>query len=113
MELNGVFNLFLFLYYLFLSICLPSSAQLVVNVRNSGGEVVQEIIGANTTEETVKLEFQRPDGSLITQLIDFASEIQIFRMITMAEEEKGQRADSYQVICQLYCFLRLNICSIC
>ena len=70
-----------------------TSAQLVVNVRNSGGEIIQEAISANTTEETVKLEFRRPDGSLITQLIDFASEVQIFRMITMAEEEKGQRGE--------------------
>jgi len=89
----------------------PTRAQLVVNVRNSGGEVVQETIGANTTEETVKLEFQRPDGSLITQLIDFASEVQIFRMITMAEEEKGQRGDAYQVICQVIRFSKSDFIS--
>jgi len=90
---------------------LRCSAQLVVNVRNSGGEVIQEVIGANTTEETVKLEFQRPDGSLITQLIDFASEVQIFRMITMAEEEKGQRADSYQVLCHVIRFSKSDFIS--
>jgi len=90
---------------------LRASAQLVVNVRNSGGEVIQEVIGANTTEETVKLEFQRPDGSLITQLIDFASEVQIFRMITMAEEEKGQRADGYQVLCHVIRFSKSDFIS--
>ena len=79
---------------------LPSiSAQLVVNVRNSGGEIIQEAISANTTEETVKLEFRRPDGTLITQMIDFASEVQIFRMISMAEEERGLRGDAYHVRC--------------
>ena len=35
MEPNGVSNLFLSLFYLVLSLCLSSSAQLVVNVRNS------------------------------------------------------------------------------
>ena len=85
------------IFILFFAFIHDFDAQLVVNVRNTGGEVIQEVIAANTTEETVKLEFQRPDGSLITQLIDFAAEIQIFRMITMAEEERGQRGDSYQV----------------
>jgi len=88
-----------------------SHGQLVVNVRNSGGDILQEMIGANTTEETVTLEYQRPDGSLITQLIDFASEIQIFRMITMAEEERGQKSDSYQVLCHVIRFSKSDFIS--
>lgn len=33
--------------------------------------MVQENISANVTDDTVSLEFQRPDGTLVTQLIDF------------------------------------------
>ncbi|KAH0817306.1 hypothetical protein GEV33_005485 [Tenebrio molitor] len=36
-----------------------------------GGDVVQENIFANVTHDTVSLEFQRSDGTLITQVIDF------------------------------------------
>lgn len=36
-----------------------------------GGDVVQENIFANVTDDTVTLEFQRSDGTLVTQLIDF------------------------------------------
>jgi len=100
-----------FLYLAFTLLLPLTSAQLVVNVRNSGGEIIQEAISANTTEETVKLEFRRPDGSLITQLIDFASEVQIFRMITMAEEEKGQRGDAYHVLCHVIRFSKSDFIS--
>jgi len=102
------FLLLLFLHPLFL----PSSrCQLVVNVRNSGGEIIQEAISANTTEETVKLEFRKPDGTLITQFIDYASEVQIFRMITMAEEERGQRGDAYHVLCHVIRFSKSDFIS--
>ena len=46
-------------------------AQLVVNVKNKGGDVVKESINANTSQDTVTLEFQKSDGTLVTQLIDF------------------------------------------
>ncbi|XP_017779198.1 PREDICTED: uncharacterized protein LOC108564608, partial [Nicrophorus vespilloides] len=36
-----------------------------------GGEVLQENISANVSDDTVNLEFQRSDGTLVTQLIDF------------------------------------------
>lgn len=36
-----------------------------------GGEVLQETITANVTEEWVSLEFQRSDGTLVTQILDF------------------------------------------
>ncbi|XP_018563712.1 out at first protein, partial [Anoplophora glabripennis] len=48
-----------------------TDTQLVINVRNQGGDVVQENISANVTDDTVTLEFQRSDGTLVTQLIDF------------------------------------------
>ena len=36
-----------------------------------GGDVLQETITANVSEDAVTLEFQRSDGTLITQLMDF------------------------------------------
>lgn len=36
-----------------------------------GGEVVQETITSNINDDIIILEFQRTDGTLITQLIDF------------------------------------------
>lgn len=36
-----------------------------------GGDVLQENISANVSDDTVSLEFQRSDGTLVTQLIDF------------------------------------------
>lgn len=47
--------------------------QLVINVKNQGGDIVQESITSNTTDDTITLEFQRPEGTLITQFIDFKS----------------------------------------
>lgn len=47
--------------------------QLVVNVKNKGGDVDQESIQANTTADTVLLEFMSKDGTLVTQFIDYKS----------------------------------------
>ena len=53
-------------------ICLTRS-ELVVNVKNKGGDVEKEKIEANTTADTVILEYQPKDGTYITQFIDFKS----------------------------------------
>lgn len=47
--------------------------QLVINVKNQGGDIVQESITSNITDDTITLEFQRPEGTLITQFVDFRS----------------------------------------
>ena len=47
--------------------------QLIINVKNQGGDIVQESISSNITDDTITLEFQRPEGTLITQFIDFKS----------------------------------------
>lgn len=47
--------------------------QLIINVKNNGGDVVVESINGNTTSDTVILEFHNTDGTYITQLIDFRS----------------------------------------
>lgn len=36
-----------------------------------GGDIFSEIIEANVTEDMITLEFQRSDGTFVTQLIDF------------------------------------------
>lgn len=74
-----------------------SSTQLLINVKNHGGDIAQENITANVAQDIVTLEFQRNDGTLITQLIDFSREVQILRALVLGEEERGQ--SQYQVMC--------------
>ena len=45
--------------------------QLIVNVENKGGEVMIETIEANTTQDIISLSYQKPDGTKVTQFIDF------------------------------------------
>ncbi|KAG8180419.1 hypothetical protein JTE90_022768 [Oedothorax gibbosus] len=71
--------------------------QLVINVKNQGGDIVQESITSNITDDSIVLEFQRPEGTLITQFVDFRSEVQVFRVLVLGEEERGQ--SQYQVLC--------------
>ncbi|XP_035677153.1 out at first protein-like [Branchiostoma floridae] len=75
------------------------TAQLVVNVRNRGGDVTQESIMADTDQDIITLEFQKSDGTLVTMVIDFKSEVQIFKALILGEMERGQ--SQYQVICQV------------
>ncbi|XP_060531275.1 out at first protein [Cylas formicarius] len=81
---------------------LNTDCQLIINVRNQGGDVVQETISANATEDTVTLEFQRSDGTLVTQVIDFRNEVQILKSLILGEEERGQ--SQYQVMCFIFHF---------
>ena len=46
-------------------------SQLTVNVKNKGGDVIQEVIDSNITADIVTVKFRRSDGTLMTQLIDF------------------------------------------
>lgn len=92
MERLQTFALLVYASYLCLVHC-----QLVVNVKNKGGDVIVESVQANTSLDTVQLEFTNTDGTLITQLIDFKSEVQILRVYILGEEEKGQGL--YQVMC--------------
>lgn len=84
--------------------CDPASQQLVINVRNQGGEVLQENISANVSDDTVVLEFQRSDGTLVTQFIDFRNEVQILKALILGEEERGQ--SQYQVMCFIFHFAK-------
>jgi len=47
-----------------------ASCQLVINVRNNGGDVYRETVEANTTLDSITLDFRKSDGTWITQFID-------------------------------------------
>lgn len=66
-------NILFFVHIIHLLILRSSfvDAQLIINLKNRGGEVFQEAISANTTEDVIEVEYQNTDGSLVTQLIDF------------------------------------------
>ncbi|KAI8423482.1 hypothetical protein MSG28_012599, partial [Choristoneura fumiferana] len=90
-----LFTLLFVLYFLFP----PTNLQLLINVKNQGGDVMQESITANVTEDTVTLEFLRLDGVFISQLVDFANEVEAMKVVIPAEEELGQTGP------QTLCFL--------
>jgi Transcriptional regulator, Out at first len=58
---------FLLTFSCLVSICY---CQLVVNVKNNGGDVYRENIEANTTQDTIVLEFRKADGTIVTQFVD-------------------------------------------
>lgn len=98
-------NIFAFVNILLLYFCVLvdfTDTQLIINVRNQGGDVVQENISANVSDDTVTLEFQRSDGTLVTQLIDFRNEVQVLKSLILGEEERGQ--SQYQVVCFIFHF---------
>lgn len=68
-----------FLLSLSLAAVLPVDclSQLVVNVKNKGGDIIKEIITGNTTSDVVELQFQNTDGTIINQFIDFKSVMSI------------------------------------
>lgn len=74
-------------------------SQLVVNVKNRGGDIDREKIESNTTADTVQLEFMSKDGSLVSQFIDFKSDIQMFRVLIPWEEERGIVQNAHQTLC--------------
>ncbi|XP_014671777.1 PREDICTED: out at first protein-like [Priapulus caudatus] len=77
---------------------------LVINVKNRGGDILQETIAANVTSDTITLEYQKTEGTLITQFVDFASEIQVFKVLVLGEEERGE--SQFQVMCFVLRFMK-------
>lgn len=92
-----------------ISLICGGCAQLVVNVKTQGGEVIKETITANVSDDSVILEFPQNDGTYVTQLIDFKQELQIFKVIVLGEEELGQ--SQYQVMCFIMRFFKSNFIS--
>lgn len=67
----NIFVQILTLFYSLLFYTQDNYAQLVVNVKNKGGDVLQQRIESNVTQDTVLLHFRKYDGTLISQFIDF------------------------------------------
>ncbi|CAH4037610.1 out at first protein [Pieris brassicae] len=86
-------------FILLISSIRSSNLQLLINVRNQGGDVLQENITANVSEDTVTLDFLRLDGTYVSQLVDFTNEVEAMKVIIPAEEELGQ--SGYQTLCFL------------
>ncbi|CAC5377737.1 Out at first protein [Mytilus coruscus] len=91
-ELKQAYILSLFM----LSLC---SCQLVVNVKDGGGDVTVESFLGNTTSDIVQLQFLNKDGTHVTQFIDFKTETQIFKTYIPWEEEQGFGQSKPQVLC--------------
>ena len=67
---NYIWITFIQLYVLFNSVyCVKG--QLTVNVLNKGGEITRETIVGNITLDTIHLDFEKYDGTLVKQFIDF------------------------------------------
>ncbi|XP_022098558.1 out at first protein-like [Acanthaster planci] len=86
------------------------SCQLVINVKNKGGDLIQESLNGNPVENTITLKFQKLDGTLLDMLIDFKSEVQIFKMIVLGEEERADESQ-YQTMCFIFKFLKSEFIS--
>ncbi|KMQ89103.1 out at first protein [Lasius niger] len=74
-----------------------------------GGDILLETISSNVTEDLITLEFQRSDGTLVTQLIDFKNEVQVIKALVLGEEERGQ--NQYQVMCFVNHFYKVDFIS--
>jgi len=94
------------------------SSDLVINVgvastpeeaeeaeREGGGGVspmYRQVVSGNSSTDTVTLEYQEPDGTLVTQLTDFRTQAQVTRIILLGEEEQGEPV--HQVLCFVSAF---------
>lgn len=68
--LCGVFKLVVLISVSWHLFC---DSQLVVNVKDGGGDVTVESFHGNTTSDIVQLQFLNKDGTHVTQFIDFKS----------------------------------------
>ncbi|KAK2581890.1 hypothetical protein KPH14_002350 [Odynerus spinipes] len=90
-------------------LCGICTTHLLINVKNQGGDILLETISSNVTEDVITLEFQRSDGTLVTQLIDFKNAIQVIKALVLGEEERGQ--NQYQVMCFVNHFYKVDFIS--
>lgn len=54
-------------------VCMEGIGELVVKVRNNGGEVVTEVIEADVEQDTLLISFTSADGTLVKQFIDYTN----------------------------------------
>ncbi|XP_001603817.1 out at first protein [Nasonia vitripennis] len=101
----SVLTILIVLQY-FCGIC---TTNLLINVKNQGGDILQETITSNITEDVITLEFQRSDGTLVTQLVDFKNEVQVIKALVLGEEERGQ--NQFQIMCFVNHFYKMDFIS--
>lgn len=83
---------------IYLLSCLTSvSADFLVNVKTDAGNVVKQSIRENISESSVILEYEDWDLTQVTQVVDFKSSLNIFRIIIYGEIELGQ--PPAQILC--------------
>ena len=75
----------------------PTLTEFLVNVKTEAGNVVKQSITENMADLSVRLEYQDWDLTTITQLVDFKSNLNIFRIIIYGEVELGQ--PTAQILC--------------
>ncbi|XP_063991106.1 out at first protein [Diachasmimorpha longicaudata] len=105
MKINEVFGICIAWLYIG-GVC---TTHLLINVKNQGGDIFLETITSNVTEDMITLEFQRSDGTLVTQLMDFRNEVQVMKALVLGEEERGQ--NQYQVMCFVNHFYKMDFIS--
>ncbi|KAK0181535.1 hypothetical protein PV327_003812 [Microctonus hyperodae] len=103
--LNEFIGILIVLQYLY-GIC---TTDLLINVKNQGGDIFSETITSNVSEDIITLEFQRSDGTLVTQLIDFRNKVQVIKVLVLGEEERGQH--QYQVMCFVNYYYKMDFIS--
>jgi len=64
--------------------------------------IYKQIVSGNSSTDTVTLEYQEPDGTIVTQLTDFRMQTQVTRVMMLGEEELEEPA--HQVVCFVSAF---------
>ena len=77
--------LLLVLALFLLSLCLPQTrSEFLVNAKTKAGNVVKQSITENISDNSITLEYLDWDLTKITQLVDFKSGFNLFRVVFMA-----------------------------
>ena len=111
-------------YFTVIFILKWAQTQLVVNLKNNGGQIFTETIYSNASEDFVNIEYQTSDGSAVSHLIDYrnvsfifinvqnsltissillsSQDIQIFRVLMLGEQENEE--PTYHALCLVLSF---------
>lgn len=83
-----------------LLLCSPAPhtvAEFLVNAKTKAGNVVKQSITENIADNHILLEYTDWDLTKITQLVDFKSGFNIFRVVLYGEVDLGQ--PTVQILC--------------
>ena len=86
--------------WILLFVCFVSTdGEFLVNVKTEAGNVVKQSITENIADSYVRLQYEDWDLTRVTQLVDFKSNYNVFRVILYGEIELGQP------LAQIMCFV--------